>query len=66
MTAQSFSMPPASWLEDGNPICNVEEIRRRAYELYEQRGRTDGHDAEDWLHAEAETIRLRRLLDLLC
>jgi hypothetical protein len=31
-----------------------EEIRRRAYELYEARGREDGHDLDDWLHAEAE------------
>jgi len=31
-----------------------EEIRRRAYVLYEQRGREDGHDVDDWLHAEAE------------
>jgi hypothetical protein len=31
-----------------------EEIRRRAYALYEQRGREDGHDLHDWLHAEAE------------
>jgi len=31
-----------------------EQIRRRAYELYEARGRGDGHDVEDWLEAEAE------------
>lgn len=31
-----------------------EEIRRRAYALYEQRGRQDGHGIDDWLHAEAE------------
>ena len=31
-----------------------EEIRRRAYELYEARGREDGHDLDDWLCAEAE------------
>ncbi|MBZ5571834.1 MAG: DUF2934 domain-containing protein [Acidobacteriia bacterium] len=31
-----------------------EEIRRRAYALYEQRGREEGHDIDDWLHAEAE------------
>jgi len=31
-----------------------EQIRRRAYELYEARGRGDGHDLEDWLEAEAE------------
>lgn len=30
------------------------EIRLRAYELYEARGRGDGHDLEDWLQAEAE------------
>jgi hypothetical protein len=30
------------------------EIRRRAYELYEARGRGDGHDVEDWLEAEVE------------
>lgn len=31
-----------------------EEIRRRAYELYEARGREDGHDLNDWLLAEEE------------
>jgi hypothetical protein len=31
-----------------------EQIRHRAYELYEARGRGDGHDLEDWLEAEAE------------
>ncbi len=31
-----------------------EKIRRRAYDLYEQRGRRDGHEIDDWLQAEAE------------
>jgi Protein of unknown function (DUF2934) len=31
-----------------------EAIRRRARELWEQRGRVDGHAREDWLQAEAE------------
>lgn len=31
-----------------------EEIRDRAYQLYEERGREDGHDLDDWLSAEAE------------
>ena len=31
-----------------------EQIRQRAYELYEQRGREDGHDLDDWLAAESE------------
>ena len=30
------------------------DIRLRAYELFEQRGREDGHDLDDWLQAEAE------------
>ena len=29
-------------------------VERRAYELYEQRGRGDGHDWDDWLQAERE------------
>jgi Protein of unknown function (DUF2934) len=31
-----------------------EKIRRRAYELYEARGREHGRDLEDWFRAEAE------------
>ena len=31
-----------------------ENVRARAYELYEVRGRIDGHAEEDWLQAEAE------------
>jgi hypothetical protein len=31
-----------------------EEIRRRAYELYEERGREHGFEQEDWTRAEAE------------
>ena len=32
----------------------AERIRIRAYELYEERGREDGHEVEDWLRAESE------------
>lgn len=31
-----------------------EQIRCRAYQIYEQRNRTEGHDLDDWLQAEAE------------
>jgi hypothetical protein len=31
-----------------------EQIRRRAYELYEQRGRDGGQEIGDWLQAESE------------
>jgi hypothetical protein len=30
------------------------QIRLRAHELYEARGRQDGHDLDDWAQAEAE------------
>ncbi len=29
-------------------------VRRRAYELWEQRGRQHGRDADDWFRAESE------------
>ena len=36
-----------------------EQIRLRAYQFYEQRGREPGHDVEDWMRAEHE-LRSRR------
>ncbi len=36
------------------PADDREKIAKRAYELYEQRGRQDGHETEDWLQAEQE------------
>jgi len=40
---------------DSNPDLET-EIRRRAYELYEGRGCTPGHENEDWLIAEREVV----------
>jgi len=37
------------WEEDFQEL-----IRARAYRFYEERGREDGHDFEDWLQAESE------------
>ena len=34
-----------------------EMIRQAAYAYYEERGRVDGHDLEDWLKAEAQIAR---------
>lgn len=31
-------------------------IARRAFEMFEGRGRTDGHDLEDWFRAESEFL----------
>ena len=41
-----------SYLEPGIQ----EEIRQRAYELYEERGRQDGFHDEDWSRAETEVL----------
>lgn len=34
----------------------MRSVRRRAYELFERRGRRDGADLEDWFQAEAELL----------
>lgn len=33
---------------------NHEDVERRAYELYERRGKESGRDWEDWLQAERD------------
>ena len=37
-----------------------DQIRARAFQLYEQRGRNDGHDLDDWLQAEAELSQVHK------
>lgn len=38
------------------PINLEDEIRRRAYEIYRERGYTPGDQREDWLRAEREIL----------
>jgi hypothetical protein len=38
------------------PFSLEEEIRRRAFELYTQRGGTSGSETDDWLVAEREVL----------
>jgi Protein of unknown function (DUF2934) len=38
------------------PIDLEQQIRQRAYELYEERGRTPGQEREDWFRAEREVL----------
>jgi DUF2934 family protein len=48
-------LTPAPKSDEPTVLIPMEqEIRQRAYELYEQRGRTDGHDMEDWFQADRE------------
>jgi Protein of unknown function (DUF2934) len=37
-----------------DPTQLEDQIRCRAYELYEERGRENGQELDDWLRAEAE------------
>ena len=54
------SVPPQTPQEAAEARAKLEEqIRRRAYELYEQRGRVDGYALDDWLQAEAEVSDIR-------
>lgn len=44
------------------PNAEVEEqIRQRAYQMYEERGRLDGNAMEDWLTAEEEVLGSREV-----
>jgi hypothetical protein len=62
-------VPPSAALEsrqDSVPVSKAqvsnlqEEIRRRAYELYLQRGGVPGNENQDWLVAEQE-VRSRQM-----
>ena len=37
-----------------------DQIRHRAYQLYEQRGSVDGSALDDWFQAEAEILRAQK------
>ena len=40
-------------------FADPDAIARRAYELFEKRGREMGHDLDDWLRAEHEMMEAR-------
>lgn len=46
-------------MADGQDV--QEQIRLRAFELYQQRGKQEGYDLEDWLQAEQEITGMRTL-----
>jgi hypothetical protein len=48
------------------PRPTAEAIRRRAYQLYCERGGAPGHEIDDWLQAEYELTQLpiRKLAEL--
>lgn len=44
------------------PSNQQEQIRLRAFEIYQQRGKGDGYEMEDWLQAESEVLQSQRTL----
>ena len=52
MNANAPKKSPATVTSEPQDLELEDQIRSRAYELYEARGRGDGHDTEDWLQAE--------------
>jgi hypothetical protein len=40
--------------KEGAPAYPSDQIAKRAYEIYVERGAEEGHALEDWLRAEAE------------
>jgi HSP20 family molecular chaperone IbpA len=59
--SQGAKHPRVFKLRDASPFSQLvhqayKGVARRAYELYESRGRQDGHDLEDWCRAESELL----------
>jgi hypothetical protein len=52
MNANPPKKSPATVMSEPQELEH--QIRLRAHELYEARGREEGHDLDDWLHAEEE------------
>ena len=53
-TNDNYSGPSVAVISVPNTL--EDEIRTRAYLLYEQEGRQDGRDREYWLRAESEVL----------
>jgi HSP20 family protein len=49
---------PSSLTKFWNDVEGLtQQIHQRAYQLFEERGKIDGHDLEDWFKAESELLR---------
>jgi hypothetical protein len=51
---EKFMKPELLTKRDAAITTHEENVRARAYELYELRSRIDGYAEEDWLQAEGE------------
>ena len=50
-------------IKNEEPQDITEQIRQRAYELYQLRGESDGHELDDWLLAESQLLQKQRAED---
>src|SRR5258706_14041088 len=62
-TAQVTEMTARNNVQTSKDTPDTDEIRRRAYQLYEERGRQDGSHEEDWHRAETELLGSPRKQD---
>jgi hypothetical protein len=61
MDANPPKKPPATVTSEPQEVDLEHQIRLRAHELYEARGREDGHELDDWLRAEEEVTKKNAL-----
>jgi hypothetical protein len=54
MNANPPKKRPATVTSEPQDLELEDQIRLRAYELYEARGQEDGHEQEDWFRAKEE------------
>jgi DUF2934 family protein len=54
MTPDATKKQPTTEISELQEFELEYQIRQRAYELYEARGRKDGHELEDWFRAKEE------------
>jgi len=52
------SKQPKPFKKDSASTFSEDEIRTRAYQIYESRDRTDNNPDEDWIQAETELMEL--------
>ena len=55
MPSDPTKKPPSKAVNEPKQL--EDQIRQRAYELYQARGREDGHDLQDWFRAEEEITK---------
>ena len=61
MSAQPRKSPSDRSVDAKQADGNLhQEIRRHAYELYEQGGRQEGWELDDWLQSESEVMAKRK------